>query len=255
MHGELTLPLATLFGFLMVLARVAGALAFVPVPGFQTSPQPVRVILALSLTIALAPLWPAAVPPDLSIGRIVALIASECALGLTIGLAVAFLLETLMVAAQVFGMQAGYSYASTIDPTSGNDSNVLLVFAQLMGGLLFFALGMDRQVMRVFAMSLTAYPPGTFFLKPSAADAVVKLGAGMLSTGVRLALPVIVLLMLMDVALALLGRMQQQLQLLTLTFPAKMLATLAFLAAILVLFLPVFRAAAEHTISTLFRLL
>jgi flagellar biosynthetic protein FliR len=176
-------------------------------------------------------------------------------LGLTIGLAVAFLLETLMVAAQVFGMQAGYSYASTIDPTSGNDSNVLLVFAQLMGGLLFFALGVDRQVMRVFAMSLTAYPPGTFFLKPSAADAIVKLGAGMLSTGVRLALPVIVLLMLMDVALALLGRMQQQMQLLTLTFPAKMLATLAFLAAILVLFLPVYRAAAEHTISTLFRLL
>jgi flagellar biosynthetic protein FliR len=255
MHAELTLPLATLFGFLMVLARVAGALAFVPLPGFQTSPGPVRAILALSLTIALAPLWPVAPPPELSMGRMLALIASESVLGLTIGLAVAFLLETLMVAAQIFGMQAGYSYATTIDPASGNDSNVLLVFAQLLGGMLFFALGVDRQVMRVFAMSLAAYPPGTFFLKPSAADAMVKLGAGMLATGVRLALPVIVLLMLVDVALALLGRMQQQMQLLTLAFPAKMLATLAFLAAILVLFLPVCRAAAEHTVSALLRLL
>jgi flagellar biosynthetic protein FliR len=77
----------------------------------------------------------------------------------------------------------------------------------------------------------------------------------MLATGVRLALPLVVLLMLVDLALALLGRMHQQLQLLTLAFPAKMLATLAFLAAILALFLPVYRAAAERTAAALFRLL
>jgi len=40
------------------------------------------------------------------------------------------------------------------------------------------------------------------------------------------------LLLLIDVALALLGRIQQQLQLLSLAFPAKMLATLAILAAL-----------------------
>ena len=79
-----------------------------------------------------------------SLGWMLVLVASEAALGITIGLAVAFLMETLLVAAQVFGMQAGYSYASTINPTTDADSSVLLVLAELMGGLLFFALGLDR---------------------------------------------------------------------------------------------------------------
>ena len=46
----------------------------------------------------------------------------------------------------------------------------------------------------------------------------------------RLALPVVALLMLVDLALALLGRLNAQLQLLTLAFPAKMLAALLLLA-------------------------
>jgi flagellar biosynthesis protein FliR len=254
MHAELNIPLATLFGFLVVLARVAGALAFVPLPGFRNAPEPVRAVLALSLTVALAPLWPAGFA-DAGPGRIMVVLASEAALGITIGLAVSFLIETLLVATQVFGVQAGYSYASTIDPTTDADSNVLLVFSQLMSGMLFFALGIDREVIRIFAASLAAYPPGTFVLKPSTAEEMIALGGGMLSTGVRLALPVVVLLMLADVALALLGRMHQQLQLLTLAFPVKMLATLAFVASISVFFLPVYRSAAEHTIAALFRFL
>jgi flagellar biosynthetic protein FliR len=255
MHAELAVPLSTLFGFLAVLARVAGAIAFVPLPGFRSAPEPVRAVLVLSLTIALAPLWPSGLRFEPAMGSMLVLLASEAALGITAGLAVAFLIETLLVAAQIFGVQAGYSYASTVDPTTEADSNVLLVLAQLMAGLLFFSLGMDRQVVRAFAASLSAHPPGSFVLTPSTADGIVALGAGMLATGVRLALPLVVLLMLVDLALALLGRMHQQLQLLTLAFPAKMLATLAFLAAISALFLPVYRAAAERTAAALFRLL
>ena len=74
----------------------------------------------------------------------------------------------------------------------------------------------------------------------------------MFSTGLRLAMPVIVLLMLVEIALALMGRMHQQLQLLALSFPVKMLATLAFLAIIIGFFLPVFRSAADHTLSSIF---
>ncbi|MGE5645480.1 MAG: flagellar biosynthetic protein FliR [Acidobacteriota bacterium] len=255
MHTELAGVPEALFGFLAVLARVAGAVAFVPLPGFRNAPEPVRAALALSLTIALAPLWPVMSGFEPSAGRFLALLASEAALGITAGLAVSFLIESLLVAAQVFGLQAGYSYASTVDPSTEADSNVLLVIAQLMAGLLFFSMGLDREVVRAFAHSLAAHPPGTYLVTPKAAATMIALGSNMLATGVRLALPVVVLLMLVDVALALLGRMHQQLQLLTLAFPAKMLATLAFLAAILILFLPAYRAAAGRTMTALTRLL
>jgi len=254
MHADVQLPLGLLFGFVAVLARVSGALIFVPLPGLRQAPAMARIVLAVSLTLALSPLWPN-VTAEPAIGWMLVLLASESVLGLTIGLAVGFLMEILMVAAQIFGMQAGYSYASTINPSTDADSNVLLVVAELMGGLLFFALGLDREVIRVFAASLAVHPPGAFAVKASSARAMISLGSGMLATGMQLAMPLVALLMLVDVALALLGRMHQQLQLITLAFPVKMLATLAFLAAILVLFLPVYRAAAERTFSVLARMI
>ena len=54
--------------------------------------------------------------------------------------------------------------------------------------------------------------------------------------GVRLALPVVALLVMVDVALALLGRLNQQLQLLSLAFPAKMLTALVVLSWVAVLY-------------------
>ncbi len=251
MHTDLALSLDTLLSFLLLLARVAGALIFVPLPFVPRGPEPVRALLAFGLAAALWPLAPPTSFPNPGIGQMVAWILSEATLGITIGVAVSFLLEALLVAAQVFGLQAGYSYAATIDPSTQADSNLLVVFAQLMGSLLFLSLGMDRQVLRIFALSLAAVPPGTYLLKPLAADVLVRLGADMFSTGLRLAMPIVLLLVLVDLALALLGKMHQQLQLLTLAFPAKMLAALAFLAAISVYFVPVWRAMAGRTLLAL----
>jgi flagellar biosynthetic protein FliR len=77
----------------------------------------------------------------------------------------------------------------------------------------------------------------------------------MLVTGVRLALPLAGLLLLIDLSLALLGRMQQQLQLLSLAFPVKMLAALGILAALSPLLPRLFAAAAQRTLAALWRLL
>jgi flagellar biosynthetic protein FliR len=60
----------------------------------------------------------------------------------------------------------------------------------------------------------------------------------MFSTALRLALPVLALMVMIDIALALLGRINAHLQLLTVAFPAKMLVALALLASTMV-FLPV----------------
>ena len=47
---------ATLYGFLLVLARVSGVFVFVPIPGLRrTLRRPARVVLSLALTLALYP--------------------------------------------------------------------------------------------------------------------------------------------------------------------------------------------------------
>ena len=58
MPASLTLPAGLLFGFLLVLARVGGALVFVPLPGASGMLAPARVVLAVGCTLALASRWP-----------------------------------------------------------------------------------------------------------------------------------------------------------------------------------------------------
>lgn len=255
MHAELTLSTGTLFAFLLVLARVAGAMSFVPLPGISAAPGAARIVLAVVFTLALAGSWPAVDATSITVCRLAGWAMAEAAIGVAIGVSVAVVLESFTFAAQVLGVPAGYGYASTVDPNTQADSGILLVFAELMAGLFFFALGLDREVLRLFARSLEHIPAGAYIFGPKSAAAMVALAAGLFSTGVRIALPVVALMIMVDVALALLGRLNSQLQLLSLAFPLKMLAALAMLAWLAALFPRILLGYAEEAFGVAQRVL
>lgn len=236
MRVDLTIDTGTLYGFLLVLARVSGSLVFVPIPGFNAAPAPVKTALAVGATVALFPLWPHIDPARVTAATLAGWAIAESTVGIAIGLTVAITLEAFVLAAQVLGLQAGYAYAQTVDPNTQADSGILLVFAQLMAGMLFLALGLDREVLRLFAQSLDRVPPGTMAFGPHSAEPMIRFASNIFSVGTRLALPVVALLVMVDVALALLGRLNSQLQLLSLAFPMKMLTALLVLCWISVLF-------------------
>jgi flagellar biosynthetic protein FliR len=255
MDVDFTLNFSRLYGLLLVLARVSGVIVMVPIPGVSAGPSSARIILALAFTVALFPVWPAPAVEGPVVGKLLGWMASEAAFGLTIGVAVAFLLEGVQLAAQVIGLQAGYSFASTVDPTTQADTTSLQVLSQLLAGSLFFAFGFDRQVIRILAGSLAAIPGGTYALNSSIVEAVTRLGSAIFVTGLQLAAPVLALLLLLDIAFAVLGRLQTQLQLLSLSFSIKMLVGLAFLTVILSFFPAVFAKSGAATFQTLLRLL
>ena len=251
MPGELSLPLSTLFGFLLVLARVSGVVIFVPIPGFQAAPEVARVALALSLSMILMPAWPTSKVSVAGAGSLPGLIGAEFAYGLILGLGVTFLMEGAQVAAQMIGLQAGYSFASTIDPTTQADSGILQIIAQLVVGSLFFALGLDREIVRALAIGLDGRTGTGTFPNLSVANTLIQLGSQIFVVGLRLAMPVLALLILMDLSFGILGKVHAQFQALSLSFAAKMLAGLGMMAIILATFPTITQTAADRT----FRLL
>ena len=164
----LGLPLSTMVAFLLVLARVAGLVTFLPIPGFKNAPGMIRIVLAFAIAVALFPVWPNLPNEVPSFGQLTAWAFSEMGFGIVAGLAVGFLTEAFQIAAQVLGLQAGYGYASTIDPTSQADSGVLQVVMTLMTGLLFFSCGIDRELIRVLAASFQKFPAGSWTPRPRA---------------------------------------------------------------------------------------
>jgi flagellar biosynthetic protein FliR len=231
MGADALFSYSTLFGFLFTLARISGVFAFLPLAGFRAMPESARIVLSLLMTLMLRADWKAPVGVDATIGRIVAGLACEAGLGLAIGVALTIVFEVFQMAAQAVGLQAGFGYASTIDPTSGADSTVLLTIAQLTAGLLFFVSGADRLLVKELAESLRVLPPESFTLNQAWGTALVRFAASIFSSGLRLAAPLIALLLLADASLAILGRVQAQLHLISLTMPLKLAATMLILSA------------------------
>jgi flagellar biosynthesis protein FliR len=255
MPADLALSTGTLFAFLLVLARVGGALIFVPLPGIKGGPEPARAALALGFALALFGQWPAVDATRITPAILCRWVVAEAAIGLAIGVSMALILEAFTLAAQVLGLQAGYAYASTIDPNTEADSGILLVLAQLIGGMFFFAIGLDREILRLFAASLRTIPPGAYVFGPATGERLIQAAANMFSAGVRLALPVVALLIMVDIALALLGRLNAQLQLLTLAFPAKMLVALAMLSWMAAIFPRMMRELGAQSFTAAHRML
>lgn len=242
-NGTALLNWELLGGFLLTLTRLGLALSFVPMPGLKSAPDLARVVLVVSLAATIVPALPHSVDVPSTTARFVKVIAGEVLYGLAVGVVVALLGEMLNFSMQAFAMQAGYSYASSIDPNSEADSGILLVFALLCGNILFFVFGGHHLVIRAFARSLEVWPIGGGAVNSAWAGTVIRLGSSMLELAVRLALPVGGVLLLSEIALGVASRLQAQLQLLSLSFPVKMLGTLALLAALAPLWVAVYRRA------------
>lgn len=251
----LGLPVRTMLAFLLVMSRVGGLVFFLPVPGFRNAPEMVRIVLALALTFALFPVWPALPEVMPEVGQVLVWVMCEAGFGLVAGVAIALLTEGFQIAAQMIGMQAGYGFASTIDPTNRFDAGIIHVMMSLMTGLLFFTLGIDRTLLRLLAASFQTFPVGSWAPSAVSLNGIMRLGSEMFVVGLRVALPVTAMLLLMDLGLALLGRMQQQLNLLTLAFPLKMLAALGLLTALAPVFARIFEGSGERTMSALWNIL
>ena len=224
-----------LFGFLFTFARLSGVLAFLPLAVFRAAPGAARIVLAIAFTLMLWPQWHTNASGAITVGRILVGVAAEAALGVAIGLSLAIVLEVFQMAAQAVTVPAGLGFASTFAPNSGADSTVLLTLAELPAGLLFFATGAERLLVKALSMSMRVAPPESFSIHKTWAPAVILFASSIFSVGLRLAAPVIALLLLADVSLAVIGKVQAQIHLIGLTMPVKLAAVMLLLAATIVL--------------------
>ena len=92
---------------------------------------------------------------------------------------------------------------------------------QLMGTLVMIAAGLDRILLASMVRSFRAVPLGTLRWRRSTALAIVRAAGGIFLAGVELAAPVLAATMLVEIAVALMGKLSPQLPVMYLTVPLK----------------------------------
>ena len=222
-----------LAGGLLVLARVAGIFSVAPILGHARVPAQVRIILAVGLTMAVAPLTQ--MPAGLAVSRTdyVVLLAREAAIGLAIGYLAALLVSAAQMAGELVDHQIGFGLSSIVDPVTDNQMPVVARFLQMFATMVFLASGAHHWLIRALVDSYRAIGPGA---EADLSRAAIPLSAVFVSvflTALKIAGPILGVLLLCDICLGLVARTTPQLNLLMVGFPVKIgVGVAAVLAAL-----------------------
>ncbi|MBW4027577.1 flagellar biosynthetic protein FliR [Acidipila rosea] len=208
-----------LAAWVLVMLRVSALAVFAPVFSSDAIPKAVKVTLVGTTSLLLAPVAASMTAAHAEIGF--AAILGELAVGLVFGLTLLLLAEVALFAGQVVGLQFSFSLVNLLDP---NTSIQTPIFGQLFSLLLTTGLvvsGLHRILLEALIRSFASVPVGTAIFKGKIAISLVTMGSGIFLAAIQLSAPVLAATMLVEIAIALVGRLSPSLPVMNITIPAK----------------------------------
>jgi flagellar biosynthetic protein FliR len=205
----------------LAMIRVSGVVLFAPFFSSNALPVRTKAVFVMAIAYLLGPL--VATLPNAHAEINFAAILGELAVGLVYGLALVLLNETLLFAGQIAGFQFSFSLVNLLDPSSQIETPLLGELFQLMGTLTIICAGLDRILLASVVRSFHAVPLGTFALTPATGLVLVRGAGGVFMAALELAAPLLAATLLVEIAVALLGKLSPQLPVMLLTVPLKTL--------------------------------
>jgi flagellar biosynthesis protein FliR len=217
----------------LVLTRVSGMVIFAPFFSSTALPSRTKAVFCLVSAWLLAPL--VAALPRASVALSYSALIGELAVGLVYGLALTLLAEMLLFAGQIAGFQFSFSLVNLLDPSSSIQTPLLGDLFQLMGTLVVITAGLDRILLASIIRSFRAVPLGSYSLASVTALGLVRAASGIFLAALELAAPLLAATLLVEIAVALLGKISPQLPVMALAVPLKTLTGYAILIGSLAL--------------------
>ncbi len=127
----------------------------------------------------------------------------------------------------------GFGAASLFDPHTEAHETALTRMLRLLALLLAFLLGLHRVVLASLLASYRVLPPGAAIDASRAATSIVQLTAQTVEAGLRLGVPIIGVLLMVQVALAFISRAAPAMQIFSVGFAFSLVAGTAALVVAL----------------------
>lgn len=238
----------TLAGLALLLVRPGMIVLATPFFGGVYAPPHVRVGLTVLVAMILAPVvtLPAAMAP----AGLTVVIAREIAIGLAIAFAIRVLVAGAEFAGHFSGFQIGLSIGSLIDPLTGVRNNIIAILYVNVAIVVCLATNAHHLLLRALVDSYQALPVGIGAVDPAVTARVASLLGVVFVIGVRVAAPIVIVLLLVELALGLLGRVAPALNVMIAGAPVRLIVGLLIVAATVT----VFPSMISHYLPTVFRL-
>jgi len=215
--------------FLWPFFRIAAMLMSAAVFGVRALPMRLRLMLALAIALVLAPLAGPMPAVDLMSAQGIAITGQQLLIGIAMGFVLRMVFAALELAGEMIGSLMGLGFASLIDPQNGVQVPAVGQLYILLATLMFLALNGHLLWIEAVAESFRIIPVGTSGIAPEGAWALAGFAGQMFGWGVRLALPVVAALLVVNLAFGVLARTSPQLNVFSVGFPAALLIGLALI--------------------------
>lgn len=245
--------------FMLVLSRVAGIFAALPVFGGRRLPLRIKAVTVLMITLVCFPTLSVSVPQvPTDVFSLALLALSELMIGLTLAFITQIIFSAVEFSGQIIGMQMGLTISSIIDPSQGTQTQIMSVIQTLFATLMFLSLNIHHLFIRAIIDSFKVIPLGGWHLNGELVNFLVQRTADIFIIGIRLAAPVMVALLLTTVALGIMARAFPQMNVFMISMPLNIGLGLIILGMTLTIFFHVLEVSFGHLkgqIDTLFRLM
>jgi flagellar biosynthetic protein FliR len=213
----------TLAIYIWPFVRIGAFLMVMPVIGTSFVPVRMRLLLAIVLTVVIAPIVPPAATEEvLSLAGLVMMV-QEIAIGVAMGFLVQLVFDAIALGGQVIGMSMGLGFAVFLDRARGVSIPVLGQLFLMLGMLVFLATEGHLAMIQLLAESFRAWPIAEGGLTVPVLGELLAWTSQLFIFALRIALPAITALLVVNLSFGVMSRAAPTLNLFAVGFPVAML--------------------------------
>jgi len=224
-----------------IFIRIGTIFAIVPFFNAETIPRRVTTTIAFFLSLVLLPIVPPVKvnPEQLNVLMFASIVLQQVLIGVALGLAIDVIYAGIQIAGELIGFQMGFSIANVVDPMSGISVPIISNVLYITAFLLFFTLNGHYMLIKGMVESFSIIPIGESVLHRDFLMGVITYAGQMFVIGVKVAAPVIGILLLINIALAVITRALPQMNVFMMAFPLTISVGLIF-TVLIIKMMPVF---------------
>lgn len=195
--------------------------------------------MAFCFAAALAPSIAATLPlgsVSLSWQSLVLEAVRSLVIGAMLGFTVNLVFTAVRYAGSVAGMQIGFAIVNSFDPMSNSQISVISQLYYLLAVLIFFVSGAHQILVAAMFQSCLVVPPYASFSMTGGAWQIMQEYGTIFTIGLRIASPVVVVLLLVSASMGIIVKTVPQINVLVVGFPIKIAVGLITLGLSLVFF-------------------
>ena len=240
-----------IFTFVLVFFRTVGLMLAAPLFGSAKIPRRVKVMLALVMSAGLVN--GVAIPPDMPDGilQLTFGIGGELVFGLIMGLGLSLTFIAISWAGEIMGQQMGFNLAETFDPAMGSGGSLVGDLYFMLTLVIFMFLNGHHAMIQGLAASFKTLP----LLKAGMTADLFEIFTGLLTAATVLAMkvaaPMLVTMLVVDVALGFLGKTVPQINVMNAGLTLRSGLGIAVLVVGLILTSEVMRQSLFHSLETI----